>query len=372
MKIVFVASKARSLRNFRGKLLLSLVENGHEVTVISTTVDEKTAIWLETHNIGYVVYDLKRNGTNVFSEMRMFFGFIYKFQSIKSDIVLAYTIKPVIWTGLYKLLYRKKFNYTALITGLGYAFSGTSRRKNILKNIASWLYKISLISADKVVFQNIDNLNYFVSSGIVKTDKCHTVDGSGVDLDFYKYVPVKIAEGRIIFLMVARLLGDKGVREYVSAAIKVRSKHDNVEFRLLGGLDDSKDSLSQLELQQIVKEPAVEYLGETEDVRPYLESSSVFVLPSYHEGLPRSALEAMSIGRMIVTTDVPGCREVVEEGVNGLLVAPSEVAPLVAAFEKIIENPSSIKTSGENSRAIALERFCVNKINRIMKAYLFQ
>jgi glycosyltransferase involved in cell wall biosynthesis len=227
------------------------------------------------------------------------------------------------------------------------------------------MYSASLRKATLVFFQNADDRNLFFEDGILGRDSStFVVNGSGVDLNEYPYSP--ITEKRPAFLMIARLLGDKGVREYVRAARLIRARNPDARFALAGWLDDNPDSIRQVELDKWLESGHVEYLGRLEDVRGAISESSVYVLPSYREGTPRTVLEAMAMGRPIITTDGPGCRETVRHGENGFLVPVKSVSALVEAMQRFIDNPELAAEMGKRSREIAEERYDVHKVNEVM------
>ena len=189
------------------------------------------------------------------------------------------------------------------------------------------------------------------------------VNGSGIDLAEYAVAPVPAAPR---FLLIARLLGDKGVREYAEAARRLRRQHPQARFSLVGWIDDSPDAIAQRELDGWVAEGALEFLGRLADVRPAIAAASVYVLPSYHEGTPRTVLEAMAMGRAIITTDAPGCRETVMEGNNGLLIPVRSVPALVEAMERFIAEPGLAERMGRRSRQVAEAKYDVRKVNAVM------
>ena len=190
------------------------------------------------------------------------------------------------------------------------------------------------------------------------------VNGSGVDLDEFGPEPPPAAGN--CFLIICRFLGNKGVREYAQAAHRVRLRHPNAVFCLAGWIDDNPDAIAESELDAWVQSGDIEYLGRLEDVKPALRECSVYVLPSYREGTPRTVLEAMAIGRPVITTDAPGCRETVTDGENGFLVPVKSVGALVEAMQRFIDNPDLAAEMGKRSREIAEEKYDVHKVNKVM------
>lgn len=363
-KFIFIAGQAESFLNFRGPLIAALQTSGAEVHVaapelcIGSPLNELlTAKGIVVHNI-----PMRRTGTNPIADAQTLLALWWLMWRISPDAVLGYTIKPVIYGSLAAWLagVPKRF---ALITGLGYAFQGNGDRNNI-QQLVQGLYRLALSRTHKVFFQNPDDLALFRQRGILSREsQVCVVNGSGVDLDHYAVAPLPSS---ISFLLVARLLGDKGVREYINAARVIRELHPEVVFGLVGAIDLNPNSVSQHELDSWIVEGAILYYGQLSDVRPAISDSSVFVLPSYREGTPRSVLEAMSMGRAIITTDAPGCRETVLNGENGFLVPVRSVNGLVEAMEVLIAKPELVAKMGHCSRAIAEDKYDVHKVNAMM------
>nr|WP_253649397.1 glycosyltransferase family 4 protein [Vibrio tubiashii] len=314
---------------------------------------------IESLGASFIEYPIKRNSLSVGSDIKTLCSLISAFRLQSPKLVLAYTIKPVIWGGIAARFARVPSFY-ALITGLGYAFQAQGFVKKALTMFVKQLYRFALINAKGVVFQNKDDMSVFVEQGIVDKNKCFLVNGSGVDLDFYTRKP--LPQGNR-FLLVARLLGDKGIREYAKAAAIVQQCYPEAQFHLVGPEESSPNAINIEEVQSWQSAGWIQYHGSTSDVRPFLEGCSVFVLPSYHEGMPRTVLEAMAIGRPILTTDVPGCRETVSNGVNGWLVNKGSVEELAERMIWFIQNPGQWEPMAENSHAIAKDKFDVHKVN---------
>jgi glycosyltransferase involved in cell wall biosynthesis len=256
-----------------------------------------------------------------------------------------------------------------LISGLGYVFTdsgeGWSCKHRLLRAGVSWLYQLALGLAQRVVFQNQDDITEFVQAGLVAPAKVIHISGTGVDLNQWTASPP--CTQPITFLLAARLLREKGIRQYADAARQIKAQYPKVRFVLLGGGDTNPGSLKNAEVQAWVNEGLLEWPGHV-SVQPWLMQASVYVLPSYREGLPRSTQEAMAMGRAVITTDAPGCRETVDDGVNGFLVPVRDVKALVAAMLRFIENPDLIESMGQQSRRLAEERFDVHIINaRLLK-----
>lgn len=335
-RVVVLGSYAPSLVAFRAELIAELVRSGNTVFAVATGLT--SGLEAELKSIGAKPSEvfLSRSSLNPWFDIVTFRHLRRLFKEIDPDIVIAYTIKPVIWGTLAARIAGVKC-IVPMITGLGYAFtSGREPTRLFARVVATLLYRLALAHADVVLFQNPDDMALFRKLRLLPTRvPSVVVNGSGVDT--IRYSPTSLPE-QLSFLMIARLLGDKGVREFGAAALLVKKRHPEVSIRLVGFLDQSPDSISEAELDGIVAS-GVEFVGRLDDVRPAITQSSVYVLPSYREGTPRSTLEAMAMGRAIVTTDAPGCRETVIEGVNGFLVPPRDPVALAEAMEKFISDP---------------------------------
>jgi glycosyltransferase involved in cell wall biosynthesis len=249
-----------------------------------------------------------------------------------------------------------------MITGMGYIFSDINPNANLVQKVAQKLLKIALHFNKAILFQNLDNLNTFRSNSIIPLcKKVAVINGSGVDIDWF--YPVELPKSPV-FLMIARLLVDKGIREYIQAAKIIKSRYPAVIFNLVGDIDTNPYSISQQELDQWIRDGTIIYLGQLPDVRIAISKSSIYVLPSYGEGTPRSSLEAMAMARPIITTDVPGCRETVTQNLNGLLVEVRNVFSLTNAMQYFIDNPNAIKKMGNASREIAEKKYDVHLVNQ--------
>lgn len=303
-----------------------------------------------------------RAGLSVRRDLRLLRALVMLFRSARPDIVLNYTIKPVIYGSLAARLTGVP-NVYSMITGVGYAFGDGGGRRAV-RMVASAMLRLSLPGNRAVFFQNPDDRSLFQQLGLLgRRGRAVLINGSGVDID--AYCPVPYPE-RLSFLLIARLLADKGVREYVAAARLIRARYPDVRFRLVGPLDPNPSALRSEEIQAWVNEGLIDYLGELEDVRPAIAASSVYVLPSYGEGTPRTVLEAMAMRRPAVTSDAPGCRETVVDGVNGYLVPVRDAEALAQALERFIQQPELIDRMGRESRRIVADKYDVHKVNRVI------
>lgn len=355
-QVIVVGGLPESLINFRGDLLSAFQAEGYVVIAMSALASEDVKSELDAKSVKHQDIPIRRNGLNPLSDLLLFWQFYKYFKKINPEAVIAYTIKPVIWGGLAARLAGVPFY--GLVTGLGFAFQGSGFKRKLLTSIVTKLYASALKASKAVIFQNNDNRDVFIERKIVTSDKCHVVNGSGVNISSFQYKA--IPDGELTFLCVARLLKEKGLREYAAAATLVKKKYPQVSFQLVGPEDPSPDGIS---IEEVRTWSSIEYMGETKDVRPFIERCHVYVLPSYHEGLPRSTLEAMATGRPILTTDAVGCRETVDSGINGFKVGVANITELADRMTWFIENSEKLNEMGKASRNMVEQKFDVNKVN---------
>ncbi|MFL5639233.1 MAG: glycosyltransferase family 4 protein [Gemmatimonadaceae bacterium] len=363
-RVVVVAGFADSLINFRGPLLRRLVADGHQVTACAPDATDRVRGELAALGVEYRHIPVQRARMNPVHDLNTLRALTAVYREIQPDVVLAYTIKPVIYGSIAARLARVP-QVCSLITGLGYSFGTATWRQRALNPLVRLLFRFALARNRVVFFQNPDDLRQFVDAGLATEQQAVLVNGSGVDLEHFAVAP--IPEGEPIFLLVTRLIWEKGVGEYVEAARQLKGRYPNARFRVLGPLDPNPAAVSRAQLETWCAEGMIEYLGSTDDVRPALAAASVFVLPSaYREGTPRSVLEAMAMGRPVITTDAPGCRETVVSGRNGFLVPINDSTALAAAMERFIRDPGLVVSMGAHSRSIAEKKYDVHLVNRVM------
>ena len=363
--ILFVASYGPSLINFRLSLIKKLLSKGYEVSVASPKKNFSNISQKQLKDIGVKVniFSFSRTSLNLFHDYNSLIEIYKIIRKLKPDIIISYTAKPVIYTGLI-LRFFKQIRHYPLITGLGYYFiPKKSFKHKILKYIIIKLYREGLKNSKKIIFQNKDDQYLFLKFNIIKDKKkTKIINGSGVDLNAY---PVSPIPSKPIFLMISRLLVDKGVREYVQAAKIVRSRFSNAIFQLAGFLDENPAGISSNELKSWINKGDIQYLGKIKSVQSILKSCRYYVLPSYREGTPRSTLEALSTGRPVITTDVPGCRETVIHKKNGLLVPEKDPQALANAMVRLIkEKDKNIKKMAHESFLIAKNKYEIKKVNQ--------
>jgi len=364
--ILIISSYGSSLINFRLNLIKDILSKGYKVSVAAPSNHFSNDEQKKLKDLGVKInkFFLSRIGYNLLKDIRTIYEIYRVIKNSKPDIIISYTSKPIIYTGII-LKFFPKIIYYPLITGLGTPFTEiVSIKKNIFKCLISQLYKFALKSSYKVIFQNKDDLSLFLKLKIVRQKKkLFIVNGSGVDLNDY---PLSILPSKPVFLMVARLLVFKGIREYAEAAKIVKSSYPNVTFQLAGGLDQSPSCISSSELKYYINQGNIEYLGEIKSAQSILKSCKFYVLPSYYrEGIPRSTLEALSTGRPVITSDSPGCRETVIHEKNGLLIPVKNVEALANAMIRLLEEKEEvIQNMAKQSFLIAKNKFDVKKVNK--------
>jgi glycosyltransferase involved in cell wall biosynthesis len=363
MRVVVVGGYAPSLVALRGEMLRAMVANGHEVLAIAPEEVPQVRRELRAMGVAFETVPLRRAGLNPLRDAACLLALMQTFGRFRPDAVLAYAAKPVVYGSIAGRLTGVPLR-AAMITGVGSALGGAAGlRRHVLSSLLRRLYAVSLRHVHVVFFHNPDDERLFRSLGLLRPgQRTVQIHGSGVDL--VRFSPTSLSPPPITFLMICRLLRDKGVAEYAEAARRVRARHPETRVQLLGPLDPNPSAVSRQELEAWRREGALEYLGATDDVRPFIARAHVCVLPSYGEGMPRSVLEAMAMGRAIVTTDVPGCRETVDAELNGLLVPPRDAGALAEAMLRMVAAADRLDGMGRASRELAEQRFDVHAVNR--------
>lgn len=372
MKFVLILSYLPSVINFRGKLLEAIAAKGYEIHILAPDTDQFQDDFQTLTQLGYHIHNIpmQRAGTNPIADAKALKALYTTIKAIKPDYVLSYTIKPVIY-GTLAAKMAKVTHIFAMITGLGYAFqTADNQAPSTTQKLIYSLYKKALPNCEKIIFQNPDDLALFRHLRLMPENfPIALVNGSGVNLTHFEVIDLPCdQQGNVktSFLLIARLLKDKGVLEYIEAAKIIKQQYPNIEFHLVGWIDENPASIFQSQLDDWVNQGIVKFWGKLADVRPAIAACSVYVLPSYREGTPRTVLEAMAMGRAVITTNAPGCKETVIEGENGFLVPVKAIKELAQAMEKFIEQPNLIKSMGEASHKIAIEKFDVHKVNEKM------
>jgi glycosyltransferase involved in cell wall biosynthesis len=358
MKIMILSSYAPTLLFFREDMMIAMKKRGHEVIAVAPEAEEEWGKRFKKIGIKYVsINGIDRTGTNPFKDIIGFFNLLKTIMREKPDKIFAYQAKTIIYGLIAAKLSGIKESF-AMMGGLGSVFRNNG--KSLAREIMKMEYKLAFYFSKKVFFQNKDDIYEVVNNGLIKKEKIIMVNGSGVNLEKFKE---KSLPENPVFLFVGRIIRDKGIIEYIDAAKIVREKHPNAKIQIVGYFDTNPTAIKEEEIYKQVNDGIIEYLGSTNDVRPFLENCSVFVLPSYHEGTPKSVLEAMATGRPIITTNAPGCRETVINGVNGFLVPVKNAELLAEKMIWMIENKVEAKKMGKESLRICREKFDVKKVN---------
>ena len=342
-KIIVSSNSAWNVYNFRKCIILKLINAGFEVVVVSPF--DEYASKLCKFGCKYVNVSIDNSGVNIINDLYLIFQYLKIFFKIKPNAVLSYTAKPNIYGSIAASVY--SIPVVNNVSGLGTAFI----RGGVLGGVVSFLYKISLVKSKCVFFQNSDDRDLFLRKNLVTEGRVDILPGSGIDLKYYKVLNIDNGAD-FIFLLVSRLIWDKGVQEYVDAARLIRKNSPNIRFQILGFLDvDNKTAISKFNVDNWVQEGVVEYLGCADDVRPFMQKSNCIVLPSYREGMPKTLLEAAAMGKPIITTDVEGCRDVVDNKVNGYLCNARDAYDLAKKIEIMLKmDPKDIKKMGLKGR----------------------
>lgn len=362
MKLLLTGNTCFKIANFREGLVRTLLAQGHEVLVLAPA----DAYRPKLEAMGCQVHDLPmdRNGTSPLAELRLLariYGFL---RHERPDFVFSYTIKNNIYSGL--ACRWLAIPFAPNVTGLGPAFNGVG----LFNRGIRLLYRVAFARARMVFFQNTEDQATFLWARLISADRSRLLSGSGVDLSHFSASALPSCNQGIVFLLVARLLWDKGVGLFVDAARVLRARDPSLRFLILGPIDSaSRSGVSYEKMQDWINEGDIEYLGEESDVRPALEGTHCLVLPTwYHEGMPRVLMEAAAIGRPAITTDTPGCRDAVIEGETGLLCAPRSLKSLIAALELfILMSPHARTEMAANAREHAEAEF---DERRVVQAYI--
>ena len=362
MKIAVLVCYNPTLVNFRLDMMLEIVRLGHQVVAIGNESDGKWSRILQPYGIEYRYIKMQRNGLNPVWDFVSFVQLVKLLKKEKPDRVFTSQAKMVLYGGLAAHLLGIRDVYP-LIAGLGSIFLSNGLKGSILKKILMSGYRLSLRRSPSVFFQNKDDASFFIDNRIVPSDKIVFLNGSGVNLEKFAEQPLPETFG---FLCVCRIIRDKGVLEYLSACRMVKKQHPDIRCLLVGPFDSNPSALKPGELQPYIDDESIEYFGEQTDVRPYLAQCSVYVLPSYREGTPKSVLEAMSCGKAIITTDAPGCRETVIDGKNGFLVPVKDDKAIAEKMLFLFQNPDVCAQMGHASRRTAEQKFDVRLVNQVI------
>lgn len=364
MRIAIITTYAHKIHTARKELLSDLIEEGYHVTIMGPEREGLSIPQLNNKDINYVQINIERVNLNPIKELFYLNNIRKQLENQKINCVLVYGIRMISSIVLAAKLAKIK-RIVCVVNGAGNLLMASGVKGKLVQSISFPVLKLALSIADTVIFQNTDDYEELKRKRLVTGRNVNFTKGSGVNTELYNKAPLP---SNLEFLLVTRITGSKGVNEYVKAARIVKKKCPNTIFNLVGPKDDHKDEdVDWNAIDSAIAEKAIQYHGETDDVLNFLKNCRVYVFPSYYrEGIPRSILEALSVGRPIITTDSPGCKETVIDGVNGYLVPPKDVDFLVEKIVWMIEHPENVNKMALESRKIAIEKFDVNKINQII------
>lgn len=373
MRIAIIGTVASSLYGFRSDLIKELIIKDCQVFAFTSEYSVEDIDKIKALGATPVTYELERGGLNPLSDLKATYALAKKIKAIAADIVFSYFAKPVIFGTLAAKLARVP-KVIGMLEGLGYSFTeqpeGMGKKTALIKAAQVVLYKVALPQLDTLIFLNSDDSKDLLDKYHIKVNQVKILGGIGLNLEDYSYSNQFPKSATFIF--IARLLAEKGIHDYIAAAKIVQKQYPDAKFTVLGSIDkEAQGALTENELQNVISSGIITYPGHVDNVADWIADSSVFVLPSYYrEGVPRSTQEAMAIGRPIITTDVPGCRETVVDDENGFLVAkwnPQAIADKMIYF---IENPEQIKKMGEVSYKMAQDKFDAKKVNERLLAIM--
>ncbi len=350
MKVAIVINTSWNIYNYRLGLINALIEQGHEVYAIAPK--DEYSDELVKAGCQYIPVEMDNWGTNPFRDIKLIFDFYKIYRSIKPDVIFHYTIKPNIYGTIAGRLL--KIPTICNVSGLGTVFM----KETFVTKLVKKMYKFTFRYPEKVFFQNEEDKQYFETQKLVEKGRIEILPGSGVNTDHFAPT-VSEKNGKFTFLMVSRLLYDKGVVEFIEARKQIKNNGKIVEFQILGGIDSGHTrGIPSETIDAWVDHGLVNYLGTAKDVRPYIEKADCIVLPSYREGTPRTLLEAASMGKPLLATDVPGCNNVVEDNVNGYLCKPKDVDDLASKMKQMVKtSDEQLLKFGQNGRDMVKSRF---------------
>jgi glycosyltransferase involved in cell wall biosynthesis len=348
--VVIAANSDWNIVTFRQGLIRAIRAAGYDPLVVAPS-DPNAEHRMRQLGVDRIQVHIDRSGLNPFADLRLLLQYRRLLKTLAPAAFLGFTIKPNIYGCIAARLARVPA--IANVSGLGTVFL----KSGLLEKLVVPMYRYAFSRAELVFFQNPDDRQLFVERRLVRPEQARIIPGSGIDLDHYP--PAALPDGPPTFLLIARLLGDKGVREFVGAACSLRREMPGTRFQVLGPLDaDNRTSISRAELETWVEKDGIEYLGAADDVRPFVADATAIVLPSYREGLPRSLLEGAAMARPLIATDVPGCRELVDDGVNGFLCAARDSASLAEAMRKLDRlSPEARRRMGKAARSLVEKQF---------------
>jgi len=364
-KIVIIGTAASSLYGFRADLIKYLVKQNYQVYAFTCVYTPDELEKIKALDAIPITYELSRGGLNPLTDLYATYQLSKKIKAINPAIVLSYFVKPVIY-GTLAAKIAKVPKVIGMLEGLGYTFTdqpeGQPFKTKLIRTVQIMLYKIALPKLDHLLFLNSDDKRDLIDKYNIAVKQSHILGGIGLNLADFPYTPAPTQP--VSFLFIGRLLKEKGIFDFIEAIKIVKSRYPTAQFTILGSIDEQNmGALSQQELDNLLSQGLFHYPGQVNNIQEWINQSSVFILPSYREGVPRSTQEAMAIGRPVITTDVPGCRETVINRINGFLVPKWNPQALADQIIYFIENPEQINIMGKKSHAIAIKNFDVNHVN---------
>ena len=366
--VIIIGTVASSILGFRANLIKALLIADHEVYTFISEYKNDEILKIKSLGAIPITYELNRGGINPLADAKATYALFKKIKEIAPDLVFSYFSKPVIF-GTLAAKIAKVPRVIGMLEGLGYTFTeqpeGLSKKAQLIKSIQVLLYKIALPQLDNIIFLNPDDPKDLLETYHIKVKQVEVLGGIGLNLDEYNYQPIETLDSPINFLFIGRMLKEKGINDFIAAAKIVKQSYPDVQFTVLGAIDSANPgALQQSELDTLVSLNIINYPGQVDNVQKWIADSHVFVLPSYREGVPRSTQEAMAMGRAVITTDVPGCRETVIDGVNGFLVEKWNPQALAEKMIYFIEHPEQVAIMGQESYKIAQDKFDADKVNK--------
>lgn len=359
-KILVLSSFTTSLFWFRMDMMKTFIDKGYEVCACGDESEEEWSGKFNTFGIKYRQIFVRRNGINPMNDIKTFFSIRKIIKEIKPDKIFSYQAKSIIYGGIAARFCGVKEVYP-LIAGIGSVILSTSKKAKIIQKILMFEYRTALKKSKVIFFQNQDDVNEFRKRKAIKKQKIIMIPGSGVNLE--RFTPKPMPE-KFAFLCISRLIRHKGVTEYLKACSMIKEEFPEIRCMLVGPYDSNPSGIGPDVIKQYTDKGIIEYFGEQKDVVPFIEQCSVFVLPSYREGTPKSVLEAMACERAVITTNAPGCKETVVDGENGYLVPIQNVYELYEAMKKIYQNQDVLSNMAKVGRHKAETVFDVNIVNR--------
>lgn len=358
-KLLFVVNDDWFFISHRLPIAIKAKELGYDVHVATGSYEGKSKI--ETYGFTHHVFSIARAKVNPFQDLLTIRSLFSLYRSIKPDIVHHITIKPVLYGGIAARLAGVK-SVVSAISGLGVIFIEQGIIPSLKRIIVSALYRLGLGHKNSItITQNIDDQEVIAKLTGLPSSQLRLIKGSGVDLDKFQMTPLPNGTIKKVVL-IARMLRDKGIGEFHQAALLLKKNYPNVNFVLAGGTHDNPASYSKEQLNEWNSEGNIQWIGHQDDVINIIENANVVVLPSYREGLPKVLLEAAAIGRPVITTDVPGCRDAIIEGQTGLLVPVKNAIALAEAIAVLIDNPAMCQELGRGGRLLMENEFSIDKV----------